>query len=297
MADFLNNSQEVRITDEQGNYGKIDSTGHQVIGGDAPVGNAPSGNPVTIAGVDKDGLKRYLKLSASGSINVFLGANLNNRTIQILHNQAYSAVNSDEWQEVLGYTIPMGYSFSPISFEGETQFAYEEARAATKIIMGTLNGPTDTFTDGSSWTLPTYATELFVHVKTAVGTSLNDTITITYTNGNNVAGRTAVVTVPKSSLAGTRLRVPLQAGDFSIIDITNVTHSATGQAGLFEFDSISELFHITMSSTNTQYSASSVSLGGLNVTEGSTIFLEFLSRTKTTYKRRISLVGTLVPNT
>jgi len=234
-------------------------------------------------------------ITADGKLEVSIGASLTNTTLQILFDKAHSAVNTGEWQEVLNYTIPEGYNLNVIAFEGQSQTANEAIRAVYKNIMGSFNCSTDTFTDGSSMSLPRYMTRLYILVTTAIGSGSNDTFIITYINSDGVSGRTATVTVTKSSLVGTRLEIPLQTGDKGIIDITNITHSATGQAGEVQVAGYIELLYLTLSTANTQYQTASIPLSSLVVLEGENIYLQYLSSTKTSYIRRLNLLVTLVP--
>lgn len=242
-----------------------------------------------------DGQFVNVSVTPEGRLEVALVPTFANITTQIMHERPHSAINSGEWQEVLEYTVPMGYNLNAILFEAQSQFANEAARAVYKNIMGTFNCSTNTFTNGLSITLPRFATRLYVVVTSDIGSALNDTFTVTYTNAQGVTGRTAVITITKSSLAGTRLEVPLQAGDRGIIDITNVTHSATGQAGAIQLSGYIELIYLTLTSSNTQYQSVAITLGGLVVFEGETVYLQYLAGTKTTYTRRLNLLTALIP--
>lgn len=234
-------------------------------------------------------------IDSNGRLQVAIPPAVSNIPIQLLWDKPHSAVNSGEWQELLYYTIPDGYDFNAVTFAGTSQFANEHIRAVQKTIGATFNCSTDTFTDGSYISLPKFATRMYLYVTSTIGASVNDDITITYTNNKGITGRTANVTITKSSATGTRLEVPLQTGDDGVIDITNVIHSATGQAGGFRICFYIEFFYLMLSSSGVLYQSNSVSLGGIVVPEKETVYLEYLSATKTTYNRRINLYGTLVP--
>lgn len=242
-----------------------------------------------------DGIYKNVKVTSDGRLEVAFTPALTNISVQLLHDRQHTAINSGEWQEVLNYIVPIDYNLNVIAFEAQSQTANEAARAIYKNIMGTFNCSTNTFTDGNNITLPRFATRLYAYVTTDIGSGVNDTFTITYTNAMGVTGRTANITIAKSSLAGTRLEVPLQTGDRGIIDITNITHSATGQAGAVQFGGYIELLYLTLTSSNTQYQTASIPLGSQVVLEGETIYLQYLSSTKTTYVRRLNLSTALVP--
>ncbi len=242
-----------------------------------------------------DGVYKNVKVSSDGRLEVSLTPPLTNTTVQILFHRQHSAINAGEWQEVLDYTIPEGYDLNVLAFEGQSETANERIRAIYKNPIGIFDCPTNTFTDQNSFILPRYATRLYACVTSEIGSGVNDTFTITYTNSKGITGRTGTVTFTKGSLIGTRLEVTLQTGDIGLIDITNITHSATGQAGAIQFCGYVEFLYLTLTSANTQYQTASIPLGGIVVLEGETIYLQYLSSTKTTYNRRLNLLGALVP--
>jgi uncharacterized protein YqfB (UPF0267 family) len=225
---------------------------------------------------------------------VVISPSATNITTQLLFEQQHSSINSGEWQEVLSYTVPTGYNLNILSFEGQSHTANESIRAVYKNILGTFNCLTNEFSDSNSFILPKFATRLYLLVTSNIGSGVNDIITITYTNLNGTTGRTATVTIPKSSLTGTRLEVLLQSGDNGILDITNIIHSATGQAGAFQISGYIELLYLTLTSANTQYQSASIALGGIVILEGQTVYLQYLSSTKTAYIRRLNLLTALI---
>jgi len=182
-----------------------------------------------------------------------------------------------------------------ISFSCKSPTADEIAMALNKVAMGSFVGSTNTFTDGDLFTAPKYGCGIFLYCTSAIGSGSDDVITVTYTNNEGTTGRTGTATFSKSSVVGTRIKVALQAGDIGVLDVTNVTHSATGQAGDFNIEGIIPLFRETMVTANVQYNANSVSLGGIVVLEGETVYLWYLAGTKTSYIRDILMIGTLVP--
>jgi len=236
-----------------------------------------------------------VKVTSDGRLQVEIIPSSIYTTLQLTIDRFLTAINNYEWQEILEYEVPTGYDFNCVSFEASSDVANEAARAIHKELLGSFVCNTNTFTDGTIETLPNFLTKMYIYVTTAIGSGNNDVITITYTNQDGVTGRTGTVTIPKSSLVGTRLEVIMQEGDYGIIDVTDVTHSATGQAGTFNIEGIMGLFYQIINATKTQYQASAVSLGGIVITQGRKIYLQYLANSAVSNKRRISLVGTLIP--
>ena len=222
-------------------------------------------------------------------------AALANTPIQICFERLSTAVNNYEWQEILEYTVPIGYDFNAISFCAISTVAHEAATAVFKLNLGSFIGATDTFTDGEAWSLPRFAAKIFVYVTTAIGSGSNDVITITYTNQIGITGRTGTVTIPKNSNIGTRLEVSLQAGDYGVTDVTNVTHSATGQVGNFNIEGNLALFTLILTSSNVQYIAPTPPLNSTVVPAGGKIYLQYKANSAVPNTRGINLTGSLAP--
>ena len=233
--------------------------------------------------------------SDQSSIPVSVSPAADNLLIQLLYKSSVStAVNANEWQDALEYTVPTGYNFSPSNFQGSSSSSGDLIRVVRVTIMGYYNTATNTFTDGNSLTSPRFAAALFLHVDTAIGAGANDVITITYTNSIGTTGRTATATIPKSSPIGTRIEAVLQTGDYGVRDITNITHTATGQAGAFHVEGTTTLFHLTLSTGNVQYDAQGA-LNAFLIRENETVNLQYLSGATASRTRRISLMGPLIP--
>jgi hypothetical protein len=253
-------------------------------------------NQTTILmGRDSYGLYREVAVNPDGYLQVVMATSPLNTSVQVVFDQKHSSINSGEWQEVGKYTVPTGYNFNCISFDASSDVANESARAIIKYIMATFNCATNTFSDGLSRTLPQFCSKILLMVTTRIGSGLNDVVTITYTNERGVTGRTCTITIPKNSLVGTNIEGVLQSGDLGIIDITNVTHSATGQAGAFELEGIQGLFYLILNASKSQYQSQSVALGGTIIYENQTIVLMYLSGSAVNNTRRINLMGTLIP--
>jgi hypothetical protein len=247
-----------------------------------------------ISGKKPNGNYTNVRVDSDGRLQVSVTPITTNTTLQLAFDKSHTAVNTGQWQEVLSYTIPTGYDFSCISFDAISFSATESARVVYKLNLGSYACSTNTFTDDSSWTLPRFAARMYVYVTTQVGVGSDDTITIIYINQTGVTGRTTTVTIPKSSLVGTRVEVALQTGDFGVTDVTNVTHSATGQAGAFDIEGTLGIFRLTLALADVQYDSQTVQLGSIVIPQNDTIHLQYLSK-GSTGNRKLNLIGILVP--
>lgn len=217
-------------------------------------------------------------------------------TIQIEYSVtvAVSPIAANQWQDVASYTVPSGYDLSCVMFQSTCANNQQTARAVNKVTFGTYNTATNTFTDGASWTLPKFAANMYVLVTTLIGSGTNDVITITYTNSLGATGRTGTVTIPKSSVVGTRLEVALQSGDIGVIDVTAVTHTVAGQAGAFTIEGTCLMFK-QVDLTASQLYSDFAPLQTVVVPQGDTLYLQYSATGAAAQIRQITLVGTLVP--
>ena len=243
--------------------------------------------------VTTDGANERLDVQVKGEVSITSASE--SFPIQVQYNKAFAAVNANEWQEIAAYTVPTGYNLSVLSFRCHSETAGEDARVMIEKQAGTFNCPTNTFTDGSAFTAPQFGSGLYVLVTTAIPNILNDTVTVTYTNEKGVTGRTCVIEVTKSSAVGTAIEGVLQTGDLGISDVTNVTHSATGQEGALRVDIYYNVFNLIMTDSNIQYQAVSIAGNPVTIGEGEEIVMAVLAGTKTSYTRHLSLTGTLDP--
>ena len=253
----------------------------------------PSG---IIATITEDGTHNRLDCNVTGSV-VSIATGINSLPIQVHYQKAFSAINANEWQELASYMVPQGYRFSVLSFGCRSETSGETSRVYVEVTGGTFNCATNTFTDGSSVPFPQFGSGLYLYVTSTIGSAVNDVVTITYTNELGQTGRTCVITVTKSSAVGTSIEGNLEGSDIGVRDITNVTHSATGQAGSFKVDIYYNLFSLLISSANQQYQAVSIAGNPVTLDPGIEVVLAVLAGTKTSYIRNLSLFGTLDPIT
>lgn len=218
-----------------------------------------------------------------------------NKTIQLLYESISSQpVNANEWQSVLSYVVPSGFKLSPASFQASSSSSADLARAVRLLSLATYNSATNTFTDGSAYTTPQFAARMYCFVTTAIGSGSNDSITITYTNHEGTTGRTATATIPKSSPVGTRVEVTLQAGDIGVLDVTNITHTATGQAGAWTLEGTFTLFYLTLAVGNVQYDATGA-LNAFLIQSTQTVTMQYKTGSAAAKTRRINMVAPLIP--
>lgn len=275
----------------------IDSTNHILVAGKNAVGQVPSSNPITISGVDSDGFKRYLLTDTDGKLFIGNPASVAilNIPLQLGVEKIFTTINNGEWQEVLSYTVPSGYDLNCIGFDAYSNVANEKAKAIFKEHLGSYNTGTNTFVDGNSLNLPRFDARMYIYVTSAIGAGANDIITVTYTNQDGITGRTGTVTVPKNSLVGTRLEVPLQGDDIGFTNVTNVTHTQTGQAGVFNIEGNLSLFYLVLTSSNVLYNSPSIATGSIVIPEGGKIYLQYKANSIVSNERRLNLTATLVP--
>jgi hypothetical protein len=250
---------------------------------------------VNIIGLDPLGNPKKVSVDSGGNLKLVTAVSPSNLPVQVCFDAAHTAVNNSEWQHAATYIIPAGYNLHCILFGAKSPILNEAARICSEKNLGSFVGSTNVFTDGSLYTLPTFGAKIHAFVTTVIG-NVNDTITITYTNDKGIAGRTATVVIPRISKVGTSIEIPLQSNDLGVVDITNITHSQTGQAGNFEIHGFNEIFFLMLTAANTLYQTPALALGSVVLFSGETIHLQYLPNSGVSQMRRISLTGTLVPS-
>ena len=246
-----------------------------------------------LTGEDSNGNFQNVSVSSNGELLAILTTASSSVPVQVQYNKAFSAINANEWQDVASYIVPTGYKYSVLSLRCNSETTGESARVFIELNGGTFNCATNTFTDGNSFTAPQFGSGLYAKVTTQIGSAVADTITITYTNEVGTTGRTCTIVIPKNSVVGTSIEGILQGDDIGVRDITNVTHSATGQAGAFKVDMYFNVFNLLLASSNVMYQAQSIAGNPIILPAGTEIVMAILAGTKTSYKRYLSLFGTL----
>lgn len=239
---------------------------------------------------------RKATVDASGRVAVYIAPASGSIPIELSIDALTTALNANEWQDIYSYTIPAGYSFSPVQFQIISAQVADDARTITKGTLATYVSTTNTFTDGSAYTAPAFASSMYLYITTTIGNVANDTVTITYTNQAGTTGRTATVSVPKNTAAGTRLLVTLQAGDYGVTDITNITHTSTSQTGAWTMEGTVDIVYESAGTANVIAEAV-LAAGSISIAAGLTIVTQYRSSVNTAKQRRISLIGSLIPTT
>lgn len=156
------------------------------------------------------------------------------KMVSFVYSLSIGALVAGQWKRAITYTVPVGYNGYLIrytSFQGEAAYS----RIVSEVRMGTLNIITNTFAAGSAYALPQWTSNPQIEVTQAIGSAANVVVTVTYTNHNGVNSRTGTVTIPKSSIIGTRLDIALQAGDLGISSIEGASVAPTSSSGAINF--------------------------------------------------------------
>ena len=193
------------------------------------------------------------------------------KMISLFYNQTIGSIVNNQWKRVATYTVPVGYSGYLIRF---TSFQAEAAysRIAALMTMGRLNIVTNVYTSVAYYAIPQWTSDLEVDVTQAIGSAANVTITIGYTNELGISDRVGTVTIPKSSIIGTRLSVALQAGDIGVISIQSVSVAPTSSAGAIDILGFVQLGYHEDGGTN--FMETMYSPGAVGFPEGTVLVLE-----------------------
>lgn len=212
----------------------------------------------------------------------------------LVDNVAYSVVNGGSWLRVLTYQIPGPNIAEIMAMRSANSTSSGRSRCISRIDLATYawtSGSPGTFTDQNVYTQPRYASAIEGLLTVASGGGADVIVTITYTNQSGVAGRTATITVPKSSAIGSRFIATLQAGDIGVLDITAVSHSGnnTGTLQLFGTTELARHQHNTADVVSeTVFAKESVMLAGNDI-----IDLEVWQGNAGSYIRFISVIYTI----
>lgn len=150
------------------------------------------------------------------------------KSIQIGYEKSPTEVLVDySFKELIQYEVPAGWRLELTSIASIFGDARMAARYSKHVELGSFNIGTNTYTayPSHNYVLPLFAASLEAEVTTTMG-NINDVIlTATYTNQDNVSGRTAVAfKIKKNSAIKTKYLFSLQGGDFGILSVQNVTY-------------------------------------------------------------------------
>jgi len=211
------------------------------------------------------------------------------RMIDIEYNAVFPLETVSVWENVMEYTVPNSYILEIIEFSSSAANATSSARVSTSLDMGTFNIATDVYTDGSAYTSPYFGSKIELFLSS--GTVGASNVTVTYVNQDGTVGRTGTVTIPTLSIVGQAYGVVLQAGDYGVRNITNVTQ-AGGTSGTFHVHGVVTIFSEDMT-TSGQTFHQITSRESVIISENETLDIGVASTQKAGVLRYIHILGQL----
>lgn len=183
-----------------------------------------------IAGYDSiAGKSRKVGTDSQGRLFV-TGQDPSASMITLVYDDVFSIAGAQagEFYQALSYSIATGKKFNLghmlMYAEDDKMFG----RVSKNKNTGSYNIGTNTFVGtGIVYTPPEFASYLEASVVTAIGSTADVTLSITYVNQDGTAGRTATCLVPKSTPAGYKIKAALQSGDYGVQQVTAVTKTGT----------------------------------------------------------------------
>jgi hypothetical protein len=252
-----------------------------------------SGAGRVIGGMDKDNIQRDNATDQYGRL-ITIDSNIESQ----INNWSFSSevatpLQAGLWKKVLTFAVPQNYAFSAIKFSGFAGKTDCFARLVKQSDLGTYNIGTDTFVQGSVFSSDQkFASSVEAEVTTIISTDV--TLTMTYTNQDKVAGRTATCVLATSDPVGLKKQFTLQGDDFGVTAITAVARSgaATGIVKLYGIDELAFLYNEVLWSMDTKPFVP----GQVFVPYGidGTINIEITSNSLSPTKRKINLLGSFI---
>jgi hypothetical protein len=182
-----------------------------------------------------------LQVDATGKL-LTSTVNPSRKTIELNVTGSYGLLVANMWRNYLSYIIPAGYRYELIAYSTSCANTGGSSRINKVISLGDYNIGTNTFTDGSAYTVPEFCAGIEAEITTVLSAT-PVTLTITYINQAGVAGRTGTIgPITASSAVGTRFAMTLQAGDYGITDVTAVARSAA-PTGVVRLYGLTNLFY------------------------------------------------------
>ena len=182
-----------------------------------------------------------LKVNADGSINVNSNAPTTARNIiNLQYDGTIATLKATTWETLIAYTIPSNSWLSFISCLAVNNSTACQSRVIAHKCLASYNVATNAYASLFTATAPKFYSRLEVDVLTT-STGGAWTMTVTYTNQNGVTGRTATLAVTNTHAATQHYPLTLQAGDYGVQDVTNITRSTTGRTGTFNLCGIDEV--------------------------------------------------------
>lgn len=171
------------------------------------------------------------------------------KIININFNKNDGAIIAQTYKRVATYIVPnshSGYLIKFSSFQGETS----SSRLVAETNMGIYNNNSNSFSSGSNFASPQWASIIQAEVTTSFASgSGNVILTVGYTNETNTPGRTGTITIPKGSIIGSRWNLILQGSDLGVSSIQSISGTPT-QVGIVKILALLQLvLHQDHSST------------------------------------------------
>ena len=289
---FTDGLAKLKLWDGTNTVG-VDGANAIYVSGKSAPGIAPSSNPVYISGIDSSGLKRGVLTDTLGRLHV--SSELPQSYFLTLGYNAtanMTAIMTLQWYKGLYYTVPMGYKFYATQFLAEGADNRMSARASKFISFGTYDINIQTFTDGSSYSAPRFASSVEAEVTTIMGNVNVVILTVTYVNQDGVGGRTGTVSLAKLTPVGVKAPLVLQSGDYGVRDITAVSRNLAN-TGIVQFNGNIELFYTACPVALTTYPIIA-SKDSIVVVADETVALDFSVNANSNVNRIIKLSGLIV---
>jgi hypothetical protein len=240
-----------------------------------------------------------LKELATDSVGrlIMVGDTVSGKTLVLNYQKSavIAGAFANQFFKGLHYPIPANYKYNIGLMLASSEDNRCSFRLGRTITFGTFNVGTNTYSDASvGYTLPEFASHLDVEVTTTFGNSAAVTISITYINQDNVAGRTATVVLNKQAWpAGIKLAATLQGDDYGVTDVTAVS-SVGAETGIVNINGVQSLWRRRVDTADSIV-VDSFSKDVMIARAGNILALDYLSNGGATVTRTIRAVGVLEP--
>ena len=218
----------------------------------------------------------------------------NRKTLTLSSTRDIDIETAGNYFNYLTYTVPSGYNLELTEFKTLSDDNRRTARVSKFISMGTFNPNTNVFTSGSSYTLPVFASAIEAEVTTVLGNEDDIILTATYTNQDGVTGRTATASkLKKNAIVGTKTLFVLQAGDYGVLEVTNISRNKAN-TGAIRINGLIELWCQRIKEPDTTY-GDLLARESLIVNSGEAVALDFGANGGSDTTSTLKVVGILNP--
>jgi len=250
-----------------------------------------AGSLCTIIGTDQNRVSRNIATDQYGRIVTVGPATLGSINVY-KYDGNIGPLKSNLWRKVLTNAQYTGFTVNLIQFNSYAGRKDCAARLVREIYMGSYNIGTQSFSQGNTFGSTSVKFAMSIEAEVTVQLSSGAvTLTMTYTNQANVAGRTATCVMSASDPIGVKRPFILQAGDFGVKAITAMSRNAsvTGTVYLYGIDELCYHDYTHKSyEKETIFAPNSINIpGGV----GGTFNLEITSNCTSAAKRKLSVMG------